>query len=65
MFLVKESLVSNPLPHVLQMEYGCVLKVVCSTFELVNYIFLWVPTHIGLRYTSNYRYTNVNLVPTI
>ena len=37
----------------------------CSTSELVNYIFLWVPTHIGLRYTSNYRYTNVNLVPTI
>ena len=37
----------------------------CSTSELVNYIFLWVPTHIGLSYTSNYRYTNVNLVPTI
>ena len=35
----------------------------CSTSELVNYIFLWVPTHIGLSYTSNYRYTNVNLVP--
>ena len=38
---------------------------ICSTSELVNYIFLWVPTHIGLSYTSNYRYTNVNLVPTI
>ena len=37
----------------------------CSTSELVNYIFLWVTTHNGLSYTSNYRYTNVNLVPTI
>ena len=41
------------------------LETLCSTSELVNYIFLWVPTHIGLSYTSNYRYTNVNLVPTI
>ena len=44
---------------------GIVAKIMCSTSELVNYIFLWVPTHIGFSYTSNFRYKNVNLVPTI
>ena len=46
-------------------SFYCCYLWTCSTSELVKYIFLWVPTHIGLSYTSNYRYTNVNLVPTI